>query len=80
MPPNETQKLFAIIESLKQARISHSLYLNRDDAVTVLAVVPGYYWEIDVFKNGDVEVEVFSSDGEILDEIRLAALIAEFSD
>ena len=80
MKSGGTEKIFSIIESLQQAKISYTLSVNREHAVTILALVPGHYWEIDVYKNGDVEVEVFSSNGEIMDESQLAALITKFSD
>lgn len=75
-----THKLYAIVDALHEAKISHSLVITRDDAITILAAVPGGRWEIDVFSDGRVEVEVFRSTGGIVEEDELTRMIREFSD
>jgi hypothetical protein len=46
----------------------------------VTAFVPGHRWEIEIFSNGSIETEVFSSDGNIFDENYTCDLIKRFSD
>lgn len=75
-----TDKLFSIAAALRDAKISHSLALTRDDAITIVAAVPGQRWEIDVFVNGEIEFEVFRSGGTILTDKELTQMIREFAD
>lgn len=70
--------LFHIVAALQNAKISFSLSITREDAVSVLAVVPGERWEIDVFSDGTTEVEVFHSEGKIGDASQLDAMIQLF--
>jgi hypothetical protein len=48
--------------------------------VTIFATVPGQRWEIDVHHDGQVDVEVFKSDGSLADEQGLSEMIADFAD
>ena len=75
MNNSSTEKLFAIIAELQSAKISFSLVITREDAITILAVVPGQRWEIDIFLNGEVWFEVFRSQGDILTEQQLIETI-----
>lgn len=72
--------LFSIIAELQKAKISFSLDVTRENAITILATVPGQRWEIDVFKDGEVEVEVFQSGGQIYDYNHLGEMIRKFAD
>lgn len=53
----------AIRERLKDADIHFSTTSYRDDAISLLVNVPGEYWEIDVLRDGSVDVEVYASRG-----------------
>ncbi len=64
---------------MKEANIFFKLAHHLDDATTFEVAVPGQRWEIDCYDNGTVEVEVFRSDGSILDEAALDRLIRGFS-
>ena len=75
MSNKSLHKLFDIIRDLKKSTIHFTLCVTRDEAVTIIAAVPGQRWEIEVFQNGDVEVEVFRSTGDILDEKQLRDMI-----
>ena len=72
-----------IIQRLKDADIWHRTYVGRYDGISILANVPGAYWEIDVLDDGRVDIEVYSSkDGvlggmEVLD--RLIGEILEYN-
>ncbi|HUA64334.1 MAG TPA: hypothetical protein VME24_00700 [Alphaproteobacteria bacterium] len=62
---DSTHPLYQIIARLDAAKIYFTLDRTRDETVMVLAQVPGRSYEIEVFENGQVEVEVYESDGEI---------------
>jgi len=55
--------LLAFLRRLEAARIHYTLRHSRDDAVMVEIAVPGERWEVDFLEDGDVDVEVFRSDG-----------------
>lgn len=80
MTKSDRDGVFEILASLRRARISHSLQITRDDAITILAVVPGQRWEIDVHRDGNVDVEVFSSGGDIHSLSRLEELIQKHAE
>lgn len=52
-----------IRERLKAADLPFRTGSYRDDAISLLVNVPGEYWEIDVLKDGSVDVEVYASTG-----------------
>ena len=79
MTESGTEKLFAIVAELAEAKISYSLDVYREGAISILVAVPGQRWEIDVFSGGEVDVEVFESRGSILDESHLTAMIQTHS-
>ena len=74
------KKLLSFLSRLEQAKISYSLEHIRDETIMVLATVPGERWEIEFFEDGNVEVEIFKSSGEIKDESALERLFKEFTD
>jgi hypothetical protein len=80
MSAEASEKLFAIMETLRHAQIFHRLHLHREDAVCVEVCVPGQIWEIDVHRDGHVEIEVFRSSGTLLPEDALPKMIQEFAD
>jgi len=57
--------VFEILDFLKRKSVSFELSNHRDGLVMISAAVPGERWEIEVSQSGDVEVEIFRSDGEI---------------
>ena len=80
MSRNTFGKLIAFLGKLDHGKISYTLAHHRDDAIMVIAVVPGERWEIEFFQDGSVEVERFISDGEIYGEEALAELLTTYSD
>ncbi len=42
--------------------------------------VPGERWEIEISCEGDIEIEVFRSDGHMFDEKKLNELFEKFTD
>ena len=80
MMEKNSELLFSIISALEKAKISFSLEVTREDAITILATVPGQRWEIDVFKDAEVEIEVFHSGGLIYDLNHIGEMIQQFAD
>jgi len=75
---NPFQALLDLLQRLNKARISHSMQSVREDAIMVSVVVPGERWEIEVFANGEIEVEVFRGGGEIQDGSAIEELLRRF--
>jgi hypothetical protein len=75
-----THVLYALLRKLDRARTHDTLARIRDDAVMVCATVPGRRYEIEVFSDGTVEVELFCTDGRIGGHELVDDLLAKFSD
>jgi hypothetical protein len=73
-------QLLHLLDRLDKAHIHYTLMRSRHDAISVAVVVPGQRWEIDVLADGEVNVEVFRSDGAIYEEPKLEDLFRDFSD
>jgi len=74
------EKLMEILQTLEQSKVFHALLYTRENAVTISATVPGQRWEIDVFSDGEIEVEIFTSDGTLYGQDKLDQLVREFSE
>ena len=72
-------KLIKFLEKLEDKSIYYRLNKIRD-SILVEIVVPGQRWEVEFFADGDVQIEKFFSDGEILRESELDVLFNNFSD
>ncbi len=64
---NKLEKLTDFLDRLDAADIHYSLSSVREGAIMVGVTVPSERWEIEFMADGDIEVEVFSSSGEIDD-------------
>jgi hypothetical protein len=62
--PNPLQKFLTFIEIIQEHGIYHRLNCVRD-AIMVEIALPGRRWEVEFFADGEIEVEVFTSDGHI---------------
>jgi hypothetical protein len=80
MRSNTFEKLTAFLSELEQKGISYSLAHNRDEAIMVIAAAPGERWEVEFFDNGTVEVERFTSDGQIYGNEILKELFARYGE
>ena len=72
--------VFEVVMQLKAARVFHTISSIREGALLIDAALPGERWEIEVFKDGHIEIERYRSDGEIADETALAELFARASE
>jgi hypothetical protein len=70
----------AFLNKLEGARISYTLCKERDDTVMIIAYVPGQHWEIEFTTDGEWEVEVYKSDGTIMDKDSLDTLLRDFGE
>ncbi len=71
------KQLIDFLEKLEEKKIYYKLNKVRD-AIMVEVAVPGERWEIEFFANGNIEVEKFVSNGEILDADEIEKLFADF--
>ena len=71
------RRVHALSERLTSRGIYNEIRTFRTDGVTVLAHVPGEYWEIDLLEDGTTDVEVFRTTGEVEDEFSIERLISE---
>jgi hypothetical protein len=74
------QRAHALSQRLEGAGIWNQIRLFREDGITVLARVPGEYWEIDLLEDGTTDVEVFRTAGDLEDESSIERLISEFGE
>lgn len=73
-------RLLEFLNQLEEHRIPYRLEHNRDEAIMILIAVPGQRWEVEFFRDGQVEVERFLSSGNIQSEELLEELLREFGD
>lgn len=69
--------IFQLIETLRARGIHFTLASHRENVVMALAAVPGERWEIEIFSDGSLQLEIFRSNGEIYDESGLSQRIAD---
>ena len=74
------QRAHTLSRRLEGAGIWNEVRLLREDGITVLARVPGEYWEIDLLEDGTTDVEVFRTAGDLEDESSIERLISEFGE
>ncbi|MBQ7415534.1 MAG: hypothetical protein IJW14_00675 [Oscillospiraceae bacterium] len=65
--------LLDFLQKLEDNDIYYRLNRVRDSIMVEIAV-PGRRWEVEFMRDGDVQIEKFVSDGEILDESALEEL------
>jgi hypothetical protein len=72
--------LLSLLGRLQEAKIYYTLTHSRGDALAIEVAVPGERWEIEILADGSTEIEIFRSNGEILDASSLDDLFRRFSD
>lgn len=73
-------KLEEFLARLERSRIHFQLARVRADYVMVQIAVPGERWEVEFGEQGQVEVEVFRSEGAITGSEALLDLFRRFED
>jgi hypothetical protein len=61
--PQALKTIWDVRARLDAAGISHDVEGYRLDAISIVARVPGEYWEIDFLDDGSIDFEVFQSQG-----------------
>jgi hypothetical protein len=72
--------VYQILAKLDAAKIYYTLDKTRDETVMILAQVPGRHYEIEVLADGQIEVEIYKSSGEIGGQELVDELLRDFSD
>ena len=67
--------LYSFLEALDKRKIFYRLGRVREDTVMVEVTVPGERWEVEFFGDGEVEIEVYRSEGKILDESAITDML-----
>jgi hypothetical protein len=75
-----THPVYRILEQLEAAKIYYELRRIREDTIMIDAHVPGRRYEIEVFGDGSVEVEIFKSDGRIEGQEWIDELLRDYSE
>ena len=73
-------ELVLFLQRLEESSISFKLARYLEDSVSIRIVVPGERWEVDINQEGEVQVEIFRSSGDIFDCTKLDELFRNFSD
>ena len=68
--------IFSFLQKLDEKKIPRRLDSVRDDAIMVEIPLPGERWEIEFFATGEIDIEVFRSDGKIRHAEALDELLA----
>ena len=68
------------LDRLDAADIHYTLTSVREGSVLVGVTLDGERWEIEFRSDGDVEIEIFRSDGEVHDESMLDELFRRAAD
>lgn len=71
------KKLTDFLDRLDSADLHYTLTSIREGAVMVGITVPSERWEIEFLADGEVEIEVFESNGEIYDEQMITQLFSK---
>ena len=72
--------VYQILAKLDAAKIYYTLDRTRDETVMILAQVPSRHYEIEVFADGKIEVEVYKSHDQIGGRELVDELLRDFSD
>jgi hypothetical protein len=72
--------LTKFLDRLDDEDMHYSLSSEREGAIMVGVTVPGERWEVEFMADGDIEIEVFKSDGQIHDDSILEELFERASE
>lgn len=64
---SELSELTNLLDRLDEAEIYYTLSSVSEGAIMVGIDAPGEHWEVEFMNDGDIEIEVFKSDGQIFD-------------
>jgi hypothetical protein len=70
-------KLISFLEKLESEKFSFKLDKIRD-SILVEVYVPGQRWEIEFMQDGEIQIEIYKSEGRICGEEMLEVLFRDF--
>ena len=70
------EDLLSFLQQLRDHSLQFELDSKRPDALMVAVFVPGHRYEVEFFVDGHVEVERFTSPGDIYGEDALAEVLS----
>ena len=73
-------KLTKFLDRLDASEIHYVISSVREAAVMVAVTIPGERWEVEFMADGEVEVEIFTSDDEIYEFEMVETLFERHSD
>ena len=76
----ELSELTDLLDRLDESELQYTLSSVREGAIVVGVDVSGEHWEIEFMSDGDVEVEIFKSDGQIFDSSIIEDLFEDSED
>jgi hypothetical protein len=74
------EHLVSILKEIESRKIHYTLQRYLDDSISLCVAVPGERWEIDINQFGEMQIEIFKSNGEIHDSEMLDDLFERFAD
>lgn len=80
MTISSVENFISLLQELERRKIFYTLQRYLDDSISLCAVVPGERWEIDVNRFGEIQIEIFRSDGKLHDSKMLEVLFQRFTD
>jgi len=75
----EISDIISLLDKLDEKKIYYRLSKIRS-SILIEVAVPGERWEIEYMSDGSVEVEKFTTTGEILGKEEIDVLFRDFSD
>jgi hypothetical protein len=75
-----TDSIIEFLRQLEMHKISYTLSRYLNDSISICVSVPGERWEIDINQLGEIQVEIFKSNGKIYDSKIIEMLFDKFSE
>jgi len=73
------QKLITFLDKLEDCKMYYRLNKTRD-SIMVEIPVPGQRWEVEFMFDGTIEIDIFMTENEILDERELEVLFRDHAE
>ncbi|MDR2171389.1 MAG: hypothetical protein LBP59_14700 [Planctomycetaceae bacterium] len=80
MKLDTTNSIIEFLNQLERHKIAYTISHYLNDSISICVVVPGERWEIDINQLGEIQIEIFRSNGEIYDSKIMETLFEKFSD
>jgi hypothetical protein len=64
---SDLSDLTDLLDRLDAAEIQYTLSSVNEGSIVVAIDVPGEHWKVEFMDDGDIDVEIFKSDGEVFE-------------